>query len=126
MDGPFEVSSVKRLWFGILLMLALSFVALTFRSLHVGASTSNWITTWGASNTEAAPGVTVADLTVRLNANITTGGTQVRIRLSNAFGGAPVTIGHATVGTATYSGSSAITAGTLQSLKFNGQTAITI
>ena len=126
MDGPFEVISVKRLWFAIVLVLALAVAASIFGSHHVGASSSSWITTWGASNTEAAPGVTVADLTVRLNANITTGGTQVRIRLSNAFGGAPVVIGHATVGTATYSGSAAITSGTLQGLTFNGQTAITI
>ncbi|MGD0271494.1 MAG: hypothetical protein ABSB14_20670, partial [Candidatus Sulfotelmatobacter sp.] len=85
---------MKRLWFAIVLVLALAVAASIFGSHHVGASSSSWITTWGASNTEAAPGVTVADLTVRLNANITTGGTQVRIRLSNAFGGAPVVIGH--------------------------------
>jgi lysophospholipase L1-like esterase len=74
----------------------------------------------------AATGVTVDDLTVRLNATITTGGSQVRIRLSNSFGVSAVTIGHASVGTATSSGSSAITSGTLQYLTFNGQTAITI
>jgi lysophospholipase L1-like esterase len=37
-----------------------------------------------------------------------------------------VTIGHATVGTATYSGSASITSGTIQELTFNGQAAITI
>lgn len=117
---------MKRFWTPILVALALSVAALTFGLRHVAADNSSWITTWGASATVAATGVTVADLTVRLNTHITIGGSQVRIRISNSFSTSAVTIGHATVGTATYSGSPAITNGTIQNLTFNGQTAITI
>jgi lysophospholipase L1-like esterase len=117
---------MKRFWFAIMVVLTLSGAALTFGLRHVAAGNSSWVTTWGASSTEAAAGVTVDDLTVRLNTHISVGGSQVRIRLANSFGASAVTIGHATVGTATYSGSSAITPGTIQNLTFNGQTAITI
>jgi lysophospholipase L1-like esterase len=106
-------------------VLVLSAAAFTFGLRHAAAAGSSWIATWGASATEAATGVTVADLSVRLNAHISTGGSQVRIRLSNSFGVSAVTIAHATVGTASYSGSSAIS-GNLQTLTFNGQTSITI
>jgi lysophospholipase L1-like esterase len=111
--------------FVVMVILVLSIAALTFGLHHAAAANSTWITTWGASATEAATGVTVADLSVRLNAHISTGGSQVRIRLSNSFGVSAVTIGHATVGTASYSGSPAIS-GSLQTLTFNGQTSITI
>jgi len=117
---------LKRFWFAILVVLVLSITALTFGLRRAAAGNSSWITTWGASNTVGATGVTVADLTVRLNASITTGGTQVRIRLSNSFGASAVTIGHATVGTSTYSGSAAVISGTLHDLTFNGQPSITI
>jgi lysophospholipase L1-like esterase len=116
---------MKRFWLAISVVLVLSLAAFSFGLHRVAAASSSWITTWGASATEAAAGVTVADLTVRLNTHISVGGSQVRIRLSNSFGASAVTIGHATVGTASYSGSSAI-AGIIESLTFNGQTAITI
>lgn len=117
---------MKRFWCAILLVVALSVAVLTFGLPHVAAGSSSWVATWGASNVVAITGVTVANLTVRLNTHISVGGSQVRIRLSNSFGASAVTIGHATVGTATYSGSSAITPGTIQNLTFNGQAAITI
>jgi lysophospholipase L1-like esterase len=117
---------VKRFWCAILVVLALSAAGLTFGLRQVAADNSTWVTTWGASAVVAATGVTVADLTVRLNTHVSVGGSQVRIRISNSFSPSAVTIGHATVGTSTYSGSSAITSGTLQNLTFNGKTAITI
>ncbi len=112
--------------FHLALPFALLFTAAATPCLHgASAATSRWITAWGASSTEAAAGVTVADLSVRLSANITTGGPQMRVRLSNSFGASAVTIGHATVGAAASAGSSEIT-GTLRDLTFNGQPAITI
>jgi lysophospholipase L1-like esterase len=116
---------VKRFWLAIVVVLAISATALSLGLNNVAAASSSWITTWGASATEAATGVTVADLSVRLNTHLSVGGSQLRIRLSNSFGVSAVTIGHATVGTASYAGSPAIT-GAIESLTFNGLTAITI
>jgi lysophospholipase L1-like esterase len=116
---------VKRFWLAIAAVLAISAAALTLGFNHVAAASSSWITTWGASATVAANGVTISDLSVRMNTHISVGGSQVRIRLSNSFGTSAVIIGHATIGTASYSGSPAIS-GAIESLTFNGRPAITI
>lgn len=87
-----------------------------------------WVTTWttspstlpGEDNPETGP----ADQTLRLITHTSVGGDSVRIRLSNAHGNEPITIGAASI--ALQSEGSAIQAGTAKELQFAGQSAITI
>ena len=89
---------------------------------------ANWVATW--SSAPMAPGsaflppVTFENQTVRQVVHISAGGGGVRVRLSNAYGAAPLVIGEAHIALAAAAGS--IVPGSDQTLTFNGQTSITI
>lgn len=88
----------------------------------------NWVATW--SSAPMAPGsaflppVTLENQTVRQVVHISAGGRHVRVRLSNAYGAAPLVVGEVHVALAAGAGS--IVPGSDQTLTFNGQTSITI
>ncbi len=94
-----------------------------------------WVGTWasspmsGAENAfnpttcPAGPGQ-FTNQTVRNIVYTSVGGNQVRVRLSNTFGTAPLTIGDASVAVAE-TGAETVP-GTLRQLRFNGQTSVTI
>ena len=93
-----------------------------------------WVGTWasspmsGAGNIfspgcPAGPGKFV-NQTVRNIVYTSVGGDRVRIRLSNAFGTSPLTIGDASVAVAE-TGAQTVP-GTMRQLQFNGQTSVTI
>ncbi len=99
----------------------------------------HWVTTWAASpqqprafgpprpanGTAAAPAPpSFNNQTLRLIVHTTIGGRRARVRLSNDFGTAPLTIGAAHI--ALRSMESAITPGTDRVLTFNGRTRVTI
>lgn len=67
---------------------------------------------------------TASNATVRNLATVATGGQQVRVRVSNVFGNAPLQVGAASVGES--AGGSALVAGTLHPLTFSGQPGATI
>ncbi len=73
-------------------------------------------------------GVVLADATLRQTIRVSAGGEQVRLRLSNAFGGAalPVTRVALARPAAGRSGVSAIRPGTTRAVTFHGQPAVTI
>ena len=89
---------------------------------------ANWVATW--SSAPMAPGsaflapVTFENQTVRQVVHISVGGAGVRVRLSNAYGAAPLVIGEVHVALAASAGS--IVPGSDQTLTFNGQTSITV
>src|SRR5262245_41796391 len=86
---------------------------------------ATWVGTWGASETAPAPNAQgYKDQTLRLIVHTTLGGDQVRIRISNAFGTKPLTIGAASIGL--QSSGAAVTAGSSRPLLFAGRTAVTI
>jgi lysophospholipase L1-like esterase len=59
----------------------------------------HWSTTWGASATVPAPdSLAFNNQTLRLIVQTTSGGNQVRIKLTNVFGSRPLSIGGASVG----------------------------
>jgi lysophospholipase L1-like esterase len=64
-------------------------------------SGSHWVATWGASPQAATTGnlsgVGFRDATIREIVLTSVGGARVRVRLSNAFGSAPLRVGRATV-----------------------------
>src|SRR6185436_17565488 len=57
----------------------------------------HWFTAWSTSQ-QALGDTRISNATVRMIARVTISGDAVRIRLDNAFGAEPVTIGHAYVG----------------------------
>ena len=102
---------------------------------HHGQSFPAWVGTWAASPMDgtvnafnpttcpAGPGG-FTDQTVRNIVYTSVGGDRVRIRLSNAFGTAPLTIGDASVAVAE-TGAETVP-GTMRQLQFDGQTSVTI
>jgi lysophospholipase L1-like esterase len=85
----------------------------------------HWSTTWGASETVPAPDSMVfTNQTLRLIVRTTTGGNEVRIRLTNVFGSRPLSIGGASV--ALQDLGATLRAGSNRALTFGGLPSIVI
>ena len=92
----------------------------------------HWVSSWQGSpmtgGTFFSPGcpsdVGLTNQTIRNVVYLSAGGSKVRVRISNAFGAAPLNVGAATV--AVSAGGAAITPGTLRTLTFNGKTSIIV
>jgi lysophospholipase L1-like esterase len=93
---------------------------------HGGTSrraATRWVGTWTTSPAPA-DGVTLADLTLRMNARISLGGGTFRVRLSNAYGTGKLRIGAAHFGKRA-AGATLVPGSNLQ-LTFGGATTATI
>jgi lysophospholipase L1-like esterase len=89
-----------------------------------GSNAGHWVGTWNASPQAAWHPVELTGQTVRQIAHVSIGGTQVRVRLSNAYGAKPLLIGAARVGLRSTGAS--IAAGSDRVLTFNGSESTTI
>ena len=94
-------------------------------------NTSHWVRSWGASPQAAHDGLgslddhpPLADVTLRQVVRLSGGGRRVRVRFTNEFGTAPVTIGAARVGLAAPGGE--VRAGSERVLTFSGAPAVTV
>jgi lysophospholipase L1-like esterase len=91
-------------------------------------SAADWVATWSsapmAPGSAILPPVTFENQTIRQVVHLSVGGGRVRVRLSNAYGAAPLVVAETHVALAAAAGS--IVPGTDQTLTFNGQTSITI
>ncbi|MGN6872591.1 MAG: SGNH/GDSL hydrolase family protein [Solirubrobacteraceae bacterium] len=91
-------------------------------------SGSHWVATWGASPQAATTGnlsgVGFRDATIREVILTSVGGARVRIRLTNAFGSAPLRVGRAAVALAAHGARTV--AGTATSLYFDGRRSVLI
>jgi lysophospholipase L1-like esterase len=83
-----------------------------------GTSDVHWVGTWSASPQAASSPVELKGQTIRQIVRVSIGGKRVRVRLSNAYGTSPLTIGAAHV--ALRSAGSTIAAGSDRMLTFNG------
>jgi lysophospholipase L1-like esterase len=88
-----------------------------------------WIATWTASMEVASPDpdeplLNLNDQTVRERARVTLGGDQIRLRLSNECGTAPVEIGKITVALA--DGTTGVAANSIHAVTFNGRNSTVI
>jgi hypothetical protein len=98
------------------------------KSLNHVAVDTGWVRTWGAS--PQAPGASVvavgpfADVTLRQVVRISGGGRRVRIRFTNEYGTAPLTIGAAHVGLAAPGGG--IQPGSDCALTFAGRSSVAV
>lgn len=88
----------------------------------VSAADPHWITTWAAASVSEGDALKAQSVRQVLRTSI--GGSSVRIRLSNLFGSAPVTIGPVHV--AKSAGGSAIQADTNHAVTFDGKPTVTI
>jgi lysophospholipase L1-like esterase len=116
--------------------LATMFAALCAASLAWPGSAAparpvppSWIATWAASPQapEPDPGEPLTTLdgqTVRERVRISIGGRAVRIRLSNEFGIAPLTVGSATIALA--DDPAGVQPGSIRPLTFGGRSSVTI
>ncbi|GAA1985946.1 SGNH/GDSL hydrolase family protein [Amycolatopsis minnesotensis] len=93
---------------------------------------THWVRTWGASPQAAHDGLgslddhpPLAEVTLRQVVRISGGGRRVRVRFTNEFGTAPVTVGAARVGLAALE-KGAVRPGTERVLTFSGASAVTI
>jgi lysophospholipase L1-like esterase len=134
----------KRLWWPVPLVAgAVACLAATAFSLPSGQNTAatgaHWVDTWTAMPqlTEPAnmppapftqPNLVLANATVRETVHVTTGGRQLRLQLSNAFGGAdlPITAVSVALPADGKAGVSAIKPNTSRAVSFGGQPSVTI
>ena len=83
-----------------------------------------WAGSWEAAMAAAVGGC--ADCTIRDVIHTSIGGARLRVRLSNAFGTAPLLVGHTTVALPAAPGSAQVAPGTLRQVRFRGKAAVTI
>ena len=114
-------------WLTFVLVLALCLAAWSgFAGPKEAGDT--WVATWGASPVAPLPANTTntgfTNQTVRLIVHTSLGGSEVRVRLSNAFGTESLAIGSAHV--ALRSRNEGIVSGTDRALTFSGSNSVTI
>lgn len=109
-------ASLARIVGVVLVTAALAFAG------SVSAKVGHWIGTWTSNAVESdAP---FENETLRQIVYVSIGGEQVRVRLSNLFGTAPLVIDAASIGL--HAGGSEVKPGTLRELTFGGEAAVTI
>ncbi|HEU4998312.1 MAG TPA: SGNH/GDSL hydrolase family protein [Lapillicoccus sp.] len=90
----------------------------------VAATETHTVTAWGTSNDKADGSVT--DITVRNIVNLTLGGTNVRVRLSNVSGTAPLVLSSVWVGTPTSASTADLVRGSNRQATFSGKATVTV
>ncbi|HVT07472.1 MAG TPA: GDSL-type esterase/lipase family protein [Polyangia bacterium] len=98
------------------------------------AVAQTWVSAWGGrgplsttittNHTFADPAPNLSGRTLRVMAHLTTGGSQLRVRLSQRFGAGPLVVGAAHV--ALRGSSSGIVGGTDRALTFGGASSVTV
>ena len=95
------------------------------------AAAERWVGAWAASQQvpeprNALPAEALTDATIRQIVRVTAGGPQVRIRVSNVFGTAPLTFSKVHVAKPHAAGSPAIDPTTDRAVAFNGRADVTV
>ncbi|KRC81895.1 GDSL family lipase [Sphingomonas sp. Root241] len=105
--------------------------ALCLGGTAIAQDKSHWVASWATSqmvptNENVAPAGDLTDATLRQIVRVTIGGKRLRVRLSNAFGTAPLVIGAASVALSADNTSSRVVPATLKPLAFGGSASVTI
>jgi len=82
-------------------------------------SDKHWVGTWAAAPAPAEVIVGFSNQTIRLNPRVSIGGERLRVRISNAYGNRPLSVGAATI--ALRDEGPSIVAGTGRKLTFGGR-----
>jgi lysophospholipase L1-like esterase len=104
---------------------------LIFAAAPIVRAQTHWVGSWAASQQvpepdNALPSGDLRDATLRQIVHLTIGGTQLRLRLSNRFGIAPLTFAAVHIAVPQSSASAQIVAGTDKALSFSGSPEVTI
>jgi lysophospholipase L1-like esterase len=114
----------------IVCMLAALGLADAAHSMPADGRPGTWVGSWGtalmvpSAKTALKPDE-LADVTLRQIVRLSLGGRQLRVRISNLFGDAPLVIGAGTVGRAVAPGKSTV-AGPAQALRFGGAAGVVV
>jgi lysophospholipase L1-like esterase len=109
--------------------------------VHVGAASAaaadlapgqHWVASWGASQqlvepANALPSELWRDTSLRQIVHLSLGGSRLRVRISNAYGDAPLAVDGATIALARpQTGTAGVDTNSLRSLTFGGRASVTI
>lgn len=83
-----------------------------------------WRIAWASPMAWDQPGVVANGATIRQLATVSLGGRALKIRLSNAFGTAPLVVGGASIGRS--AGGAALQAGSVRTVTFHGRPGVTV
>ena len=97
-------------------------------STRAGSSESStqWLGTWEGAPSGVDTGFQCQNCTIRNVVHTSIGGREVRIRVSNVFGTAPLQVAQATVALPATPGSADVAPGTLREVTFGGAASVTI
>ncbi|MET0264879.1 MAG: SGNH/GDSL hydrolase family protein [Duganella sp.] len=101
------------------------------RTGAAGDTGQHWVASWGTAQlapetANELPAANWRDASIRQIVHLSLGGSQVRVRLSNVFGTAPLLVNAASVARAIAPGRADTDAATMQALHFDGQPTVTI
>ena len=122
---------VQRRWpWGVLCTLLLGGLPLS-SALAATLATGSWVGSWASSQQipepqNTLPTAALRDATLRQIVHLTVGGKELRVRLSNAFGTAPLTILSAHIARPASKETGSIDASTDEALTFAGSASVTI
>ena len=107
------------------------FGALLVASCAASAAPERWVATWASAQQvpeehNALPSEDLHDATLRQVVRASVGGERIRVKLSNLFGTAPLTIGAVHVAPSADPASSRIVGGTGREVTFDGRQSVTI
>jgi len=91
-----------------------------------GVSSTRWLGTWEGAPSGVDTGFQCQNCTIRNVVHTSIGGREVRIRVSNVFGTAPLQVAQATVALPATPGSADVAPGTLREVTFGGAASVTI
>src|SRR6185437_3583143 len=86
---------------------------------------ASWVGTWAAAPSGADEATSFTNVTLREIVHVSAGGTQVRVRFTNRFGEAPLSIDAASIAVEKGSAPSAV-AGTMRRLEFFGKSSVMV
>jgi lysophospholipase L1-like esterase len=97
-----------------------------FPAVSSGVSSTQWLGTWEGAPSGVDTGFQCQNCTIRNVVHTSIGGQEVRIRVSNVFGTAPLQVAQATVALPATPGSADVAPGTLREVTFGGAGSVTI
>jgi lysophospholipase L1-like esterase len=101
------------------------------RPAQSGPGSEHWVASWGTAQLvpdaqNALPAAQWTDASLRQVVRVSLGGRQVRVRLTNVFGTAPLVVDGASVALAAGPGRADVDAASIRALRFGGSTSVTI
>lgn len=120
-----------RRWSSSRLLLCATLLVGSSISAAIGRPTGNWLGSWASSQQipepgNALPDSALTDATLRQIVHLSVGGRELRVRLSNAFGTAPLTIVSVHIARPVSKEAGSIDAATDRALTFAGSASVTI